>query len=642
MFKKFLKSKAVTKVIISVSVLAIVSCTAFAASVIPNLTNSGNAKVTAKINTNKVIQSDFLGVGTNLWTDPSDEIEKNIFQMNEAYMQINYKRNMTSKPAYVRYMVLPHWMCFTDDPDAGESKWKAGIYNWESKEMKSFYEYLKEFKKSGTEILLNFGGFTGTKIADWFGIKDSSSPYSIDAAPDDLEAWAKASCALIKKCDEIAPGVVTYYSYYNEISGGQNSNFSVISNKGVYVASMLKLLNKELKAAGIRDKIKICALDLTMQGQDKIDLNEQFCDTVEEYAPKAEGNYDVFVHHYYYQPDYADTAPMKDIDTVTKLNKYVVNKYPNLMVNEFHGSYEQYGTGSFRCSETGLILNCVNNGVSAMANWFYYGVKVPSPGDIYINGTDYLMWMCPSTPKGTGYYLTPSLESAGVTRGIDAVSNVFGERALLMNYIPNHSEVLSSVTENDGVRIATFRKGEDMTVVVELDDADKMRDISVDFGKNIGKKFNKFEYVYDNADKTGRKCTLYDANAIVNTSKGTINVTNVLNDTVGKEHRVMVYTTLSEIKQVELDEVQVDSLKIGETHQFKVTNIYGTNNVRNGSSDTSIFNDKVTWSVAVGGGTIDSDGTYHADGNVKAGDTIAVKAMLNDSVYAIGIVKITE
>lgn len=647
MLKKFNGWKPISKIIAIICIAAVISGTAYAATsaytAISRTLNSDNIQVSATVYTETVIQDDFLGVGSNLWTDPTAIEESKYMNMNEAYMQINYKRNMSANPAYLRYLVLPQWMMFTDDPDKGQSKWESGDYNWESREMQAFFEYLGEFKKSGTEILLNFGNFVTQDMAPWFGIEGSTSEY-MRLAPDNLEAWANAICALLKKCEEKAPGVVTYFGFYNEIGGYGSGNFAVFGNKGVYVASMLKILNTKLKDKGLRNKIKIVGLDLTMQDEN-ISLVDKLSDTVDTYTQKTDethlqGDYDVIAHHYYYQT--TEGSPLNGVDAVTQLNKSFLKKTWNkdLMVNEYTSCLGDVW-GGYNSSEAGLILNLANNGVSAMASWFYYGAKVPEPSDVYINGTEYNMWLSPAIPDGSNYYQLPAVTNkAKVTRAIDAVANCFGERALFMNYIPNHTQVLKTTIDSGDMRVATFLKGNDMTVIIELNNADKARDITINFDKDINKTFNKFTYTYpDPADYL--KCTLYDANAIVPTCQDQVTATDKLNDNVGTDHCLLVYTTLEEIEQVELNEVEVE-IKAGDTFDFDVTNIYGTENVRGENDTTTTFDGKVTWSVVVGGGTIDPDGTYHADG-VSPGDTIAVKAALNGSdMYAIGIVKIAQ
>lgn len=654
MLKKFSGWKPISKIIAIICIAAVISGTAYAASsaytVISRTLNSDNISVSATVDTETVVQDDFLGVGSNLWTDPCSTGELRAMKMNDAYMQINYKRNMTSNPAYLRYSFLPQWLMFTDKEDKGQSDWENGNYNWESREFKAFFEYMKEFKKSGTEILLNYGGSISQEIQSWYAIKGVSASMG-GSAPDNIEAFVKGFCAVLEKCesDPATSGVITYFSFYNEITG---ANFAVFGNKGVYVASMLTALDKELKARGLRDKIKIVGLDMTMQDKvhDSITsvnkLSESLWDALNS---NADGVFDVLAHHYYYED--IEGSRLKGVKAVTELNKDFLTKAWNkdLMINEYTSSLGGV-SGRYASSEAGLILNLVNNGVSAMASWWYYGAMAHSPVDVYMNDTGYNMWLSPATPTGNNYYQLPALEAAGVTRAIDGVANCFGERALFMNYIPNHTKVLKTTIDSEDMRVATFRKDDDMTVIIELNDAEKARDITINFNKNINKTFNKFTYTYP-ATADWEKCTLYEANAILPICEGQVTVANKLTDTAGEGHCLLVYTTLDEIEQLELNEVEVE-LKVGETYNFDITNIYGTDYVRNSETDTTVFDDKVNWSVvtavdadnvSTNGGTVDSDGTYHADG-VDVGDTIAIKADPNDGsgMYAIAIVKIVE
>jgi hypothetical protein len=118
MLKKFSGWKPISKIIAIICIAAVISSTAYAASVIQRAVTA-NISVTADVDTKVVIQDDFLGVGSNLWTDPCSYGELSAMKMNDAYMQINYKRNMTSNPAYLRYSFLPQWIMFTDKDDKG-------------------------------------------------------------------------------------------------------------------------------------------------------------------------------------------------------------------------------------------------------------------------------------------------------------------------------------------------------------------------------------------------------------------------------------------------------------------------------------------------------------------------------------------
>ncbi len=146
-------------------------------------------QIDIKINYNDIIQEDYIGVGVNHWScDLCDEV-RDILGMQDAHFDLNAKRIATTQPAMIRISFMSHYLMFLDDPDSGEKKWNAGILNFESSYMQSFFKHAEAYKKAGTEIMINWGYATSEKTVDWYSI---TGVYGITrSAPDKLEIFAK-------------------------------------------------------------------------------------------------------------------------------------------------------------------------------------------------------------------------------------------------------------------------------------------------------------------------------------------------------------------------------------------------------------------------------------------------------------------
>ena len=167
------------------------------------------------------------------------------------------------------------------------------------------------------------------------------------------------------------------------------------------------------------------------------------------------------------------------------------------------------------------------------------------------------------------------------------------------------------------------------TVVVEVNEGDTERNISINFDKAINKTFYKMSFSHD---------VVNDANALVPSCEKTFTkVGEKLSDTVGSKYAYYVYTTCKPVKQIKLNKVTA-SVKAGGSVQLEATLIDATSS------------DNVKWSVAAAvdksgknvsrRGSV-TDGKFTADSGAKAGDVIAVRAELKSDPTVCGVTIIT-
>lgn len=595
------KAKAIISVIIAISLIT---------SIFAIKSFAENLSVKLTVNADEVIQEDYIGVGGNFWTGCMTEEGIEYLDMTEAHLDLNIKRIQTVKPAFMRMVVMPHYMVdFDDNGDGvvdendvlkGENNWKNGKYDFESDYMKNFFAYAKAFKDAGTEIELNFGNACSQDIKDWYAIKGTADADGGNrSAPDDLEAFAKACSALIQECFSRGLDNVKYVCFYNEVC---HVEYGAFGDRRLYWCEMLKRVHEQLKADGIRDDVKIIGSDCDTQfkynnGGDA--AHYEFLDYVKKNASEY---YDLMSVHLYWAWDYNSDRQLRNIADMEEYCRNVLKDHPNTLVTEF-----SYGTNNaYDVSRSGQVLAHSNTGIGGSAFWFFCGTYIPDPLNTY-RKDPHELWDSPSK------------------EGVDKVNTTFGEMGLLMRYIPKHSKVLKSASNSNDVRIAVYNKGDDFTAVVETNNNIVDRNLTIDFGTNINKKFRKHVYVYPDDINNSQ----FDANAILPVSEKEITLENgTLTDTVSKEHCLIIYTTLDEEEQIALNSVE-QSVIAGSSVQFSVTEKIAVPD-----------NSKVTWEVVTGGGTIDESGKYTATG-VSSGDVVSVKASVSGSnAYAIAIVKI--
>ena len=213
--------------------------------------------------------------------------------------------------------------------------------------------------------------------------------------------------------------------------------------------------------------------------------------------------------------------------------------------------------------------------------------------------------------------------------GINTVYGTFYYYSLYSRYLPPHSKVLKCDNENEDIRAAAYKTPSgDIVVAVEVINAPFERELIIDFGDGINRKFYKHcvskpkHYDYIEATR--------DGNAIIPPCCKVIETEGKLCDSLTTDYQFILYTTEKPFTQVAMKTVHKE-LKPGESFKVEPFVIDG--------DDKSGFN----YSVICGGekcGTVDKDGVYTADRSAKAGDTAAVVARL-DGIKSYGVTVIS-
>lgn len=621
-------------------------------------TGSGNTR-TVTVDTSDVITEDFYGYGSNLWLGP-----KYTNNMTDAYYEVNYKRIQTMRPAFMRMMFLPNWLMgdLTDKQVKAnaEANWTNGVYDTSSSQFQLFSEYVKAFYDAGTVIQLNMGGRVLTEIADWYSIKDVElgGVGSGRSAPRDCRAFAKATAWVIKYFYEQGYDNIKMLSVHNEVNGG---NFCVFGDKRIYWAKLFREIDKELeetKIVGGPHDGETLRQNVTVIGTEcssTTDFEKTYVDYWAEPLASTylkNGEFDVLSDHFYFNSTEHPGVTVRN--TIINNMAYYKNsanasKYP-LLITEYNavtvsGSDERseylFGNSS---GAQGLMMS--NVGVAGLAKWFFCGAQLDQAIDnVNMNRINAVNWATPAPTYD---------EDNNIVSRMGEVSIQYMEESLLMRFVPKHGKTVATscadsfIVNDDGDIIQSAyvsKDGEDLTVVMIVNDSADTRslNLSINGDKFKNKTFGKYVYEYagGNYDPTN------DPSAIMPTKVAdkVTNSSGLLTDTLPNKYSIVVYTTMPEPVQVELDKTTYPTLeaniKANETAQFSVNKVYGTSN------------QNVTWKVLTGTdgrkGSIDQNGVYTPAADAQVGDTIAVAAYSaeyslenNSQAYDVAIVTIVE
>ena len=434
------------------------------------------------VNTDKVINEDYEGVGNNHWVGPY------YYNMNDAYELVTEKRNATLEPSYMRMMFLPQWAVnLNDDAATQEAKYLAGDFYFESVEFQNFMRKVKMYHETGTRVQLNMGGRVTTKgaMSSWFGIQNVElSQAGTRSAPRNLEAFGKLGAAIIKYADNLGFDNIRMVSFYNEVNGG---NFEAFFDKRIYYSQMVKKMHEALAEEGYRDQsdedkyVRICGVDLAgyvteapitgfisyIAANCRVTEADKAADTNNiKYKNRAVGSavYDYLATHEYQdnvRAGYFDKTEdvsytKKDTSGVYGLTKqlceYVSDEYKYLGTDEYVDFSKEriyineFGAGNldgsnirmqnFEYNEAAQVIAHTNAGSSGSAYWFYFGEMIPDPMNVTQTGSD----ICDTAVPSKGTYM---------------VSTVWATRGLTYRYVPDHSKVYditvagSNLTGND-------------------------------------------------------------------------------------------------------------------------------------------------------------------------------------------------
>ena len=621
-----------TKRVIS-AVLALLLCICVAGAA---LAVEGKAITTRVItvNTEVVISENYAGVGNNHWSSPY------ISGMNDAYQTVNEKRTNTIKPAYMRMLFLPDWLVDTSlSSEEQQREWESGIYHFDNIEVINFFQKVKMYKESGTDVILNMGARVDYDIMDWFPVKDAAhSEGGTRAAPANLEAFADATYAIFEYAWDNGYDNVNMLSWYNEVNGG---NYEMYWDKPMYWCTMIKKTHEEFKShtykgVNARDKIKIFGTELSgFLGEESIDYWMEY---VTENLVDENGDpvYDYYsCHHYPWTASY---------DEVLENVKNMGKKYPGVWTNEIGaitaGSKQTTHSGSetfvsnFKYSESAMVIMQSNAGYGGAACWVAGPDVAPSPMGINFDMGLMGMWTYPYKDM--------------------SVAHNFGFRSLMMRYIPKNSKVYKNTVLSSDILCAVYgiEEGDsikDMTALLDVEANSAQRNLTIAFGsKAANKTFERHVYYYPDADSEGWEwadAKYEDGDLMPVTDKVlTADKNGNITDTLpANAHCMVVYTTLEEQVQI-LTNKQIVQLDKNGTYDFDVTEIYGTDDKNvtwsvygKSRSDT---NRGYNWTTE-NCGTIDQNGNYNATGT-SSGDTVSIKITSNydPTAYTVIIVEI--
>ncbi len=534
---------------------------------IPPRASGPERKVT--IAANKIITQDFIGFGANVV--PFSLSDKSRSQgFNDAYWELEVQRTIKVQPKVVRVWFQVDWM----EPTKGH-------YTFESDRMKQFYRYMEAFQKAGTEVELNFGWKNGESIHSWFCIPGIQPEIS---APLDLEAYARSCSALLHQLINVKKFTnIKYLAFYNEPEGYWD--FECYGDQRVYYADMVRAVHNRLVKDGRRKLVKIWGPEgsnpswLSFMANRIDDCLDAY--TYHNYNARAE---DLLLNRF---PSTLDMIPQNKPLYLTEYGMSTDSANPSATLNSYQGGHGGY------------LINGANSGIGCFLFWVLSGTWFDTDGGWVLGGINSSMWEIP-------------------TRAINP-NQVYYPLSLMSRYIPGHSQVLTTTVNSDDIRAATFKKGNDYTIVVECDSTvDK--NITVDFGSiNVDKKFYKHVYIVNE--------TVPDGNAIIPLVSGTFNGGRSFKDNgVGSKHIMIVYTTLTTLTQVQMDSVKTQTSRT-QPIQLGATVLDNTGGV--------------TWSMAYGKGSVSASGLYTPAADAKAGDMVAVKAASVKDPSAYGITLIT-
>ena len=465
--------------------------------------NSDNIKFA--VNTNSVICDDFYGVGANVL--PMQFMPENLETgYNEVYWALERERILKAKPNVVRMWFQPDWLA-TNYED-----YKNGNYDFECQKMQSVYKWLDVLKEAGSEVEFNFGWKVSSYAQEWFSFPGVEKKRN--SAPRELDLFAKCcGVTLNELINNRGYDNIKYLTFYNEPDYAGNSlafgDFCVEGfDRKDYWKMMLVSCRKEIDNYGL-SHIKMWGAETSGAVQTQTDWVNYFKDVKE---------LDCFTTHKYQH--------LSDLDTA--YNEYIKKavKYKPIILTECGQCYSgaEY---LWTRSHVQLFCDMVNLGISGMLIWCLNSIFITDPCSFEMrNGID--MW-----------------DMLAVEGGIDNVREVFYEWAMLSHYVPNHCKSIKSIVTSGSTdaRIASFKSGDDYTVVVELKGDNSDKNIEIKFDKAVNKKFYKHIY---------RRPTCRNGNAIMPPSVAEISVADKITETVSGEYQEIVYTTIPPVPQVEL------------------------------------------------------------------------------------------
>lgn len=514
-----------------------------------------------------------------------------------------------------------------------------GIYSFDNEEMRSFWSYMDVWKEAGTDVAINFGWITDTRIQSWFSIPGVNKPSN--SAPNDLAAFSRACVALLDEMErrgyDNATKYITFFNEPTETNMYTAGDYNCISDPIVYFSSMMRYIDKEFKKTGWDKKLEVwCGENHRISQGSQIPSDYMYAN--------AKNYFDTMTFHLYgydsfallgnqeYGSDYSVYSAAYHIfswlkNSYRKRNIYVTEYYNTPSLKTYSETYKWNDWGN---SNAGYFIAASNCGIGATLKWTTVSGYNCRQSNLYLTGS------------GLGHYGV-AVNGLYDNNSIHRIEADAYFDLLAIWYIPDGSEVLKQTWTGEDIRVSAYKYKDDYTFLIEANESTiAKRKIDFSLNKSLGGK-TIYRYSYN---PLTQEC---NGNGTVPTSDKQIkNVKKSFTDTIGKDYACYFYSTIKPIKQIELENIELHC-KVGESVNLNAKMIDCDDNDK-------IKYEVVAKSVAVGVevpeielGTVDENGNYTPDSSAKSpdadgknGDYFAVKAYLesNPKIHAIATVYI--
>ena len=570
---------------------------------------------TVVVDLNKVVNTKFLGVGGNIV--PYGYMPSNIAEgYNEAYYALDAQRLKTIGVDIVRFWIQVDWF-----------EKQKGVYDFNTPEMFACEKYIEALQKAGCDVQVTFSWKVGDAAIPWYSIPGLDDTDKRVSAPHDIEHFGTECVVLFKYLRETCGYTnVKHITFGNEPNGSWD--WETLGYQPAYYASVVESVDKAFKAAGMRDEIKIWAAEAS---------SGSFPTWLSYLGKECAECIDVWSIH---QSGHTNDTLDQWID---QINSYAERP---LFISEYQeGHIADYYEGA----NAGHVIVGSQNGFAGFTTWDFWGVKHMSPTD-------------------TGAWEMEDHMTDGDMKPMFVFHNHFTERVVpgtlsfhyytlgtCAKWMEQDNEVLKTTVtlSNNDMRATTIKNPDGtLTVIVEVKNSDKARELTIDFGKNLNQTFTRHVFLEKNYPETYE----YNVGPIdvdsMNTPNGflpkgdkTFKVGQKLVDTdiPKNDYAIIVYTTVPTETQIgfhEYDDVHASSVPVtveqGASYQVK------------GYIYEGKAGEEIVYSIANPGeakqGTISASGLYTADANAVKGDVVAVRAAIkgDPNNYKILLIRIAE
>lgn len=554
----------------------------------------------AKVELDKVITNDFIGIGANdiptAWMPES--VNKGF---RPVYWPLYCHHMEKAKPACLRVWFQVDWIV------TEEENYKKGICNFESDKMRAFLKYLDAYERANIDIEFNFGWKTGSLIEDWFSIHSVNKPFgerghnTINdfglnrrcSAPKDFDGFAKCCASTIKElCEVRGYSCIKYLSFFNESNygdGGYDSgDFAGYPGKAKEMWEvMLRAVDKELKAQNLDKYVDYWLAE--QSGRDNT-----ICEWIDYMMTNCREFNSLNTFHRYHMIHNERLESFKTFVEHAGESGAVASEFAVYTEPEWDKSNIEY------------VMSLLHSGMRGGLYWILQGVMLTDPSLLYHNA---------------GHEWWPALyeeKSAGTE------NCSYHEFSLFTHYLPRHSKVLTTtIGDYDDIRVEVIQTTDgEYSIFIESREGRFPKDIKINFGKDIDKTFRKHVY--------NPKTSKHDGNLRVPHSEKELVVNDVLTDTISADYQLICYTTIPAFKQVNLEETFI-KLPLGESKKIV--------------AELNDCQGELIYEIAYGTGaecSIDKNGIFTQSNDVIPGDKYCIKAILKSDpdTYGVAIIKI--